>query len=104
MIIILFLQKVEIVRKSYRAQLSNAIQKIAGEYKVYLYVSNTLHDIADVHVHVHYTLYIASVPNNPFHTFMLCSTLTHSVQTYYNELLQGKTGRHDLKIKELKHT
>ena len=27
-------QKVEIVRKSYRTQLANAIQKIAGEYKV----------------------------------------------------------------------
>ena len=28
-------EKVEIVRKSYRSQLNNAIQKIAGEYQVW---------------------------------------------------------------------
>ncbi|XP_064402055.1 uncharacterized protein C10orf67, mitochondrial-like isoform X2 [Halichondria panicea] len=47
--------QVEVVRKSYRTQLNNAIQKIAGEY-----------------------------------------------QAYYDELLQGKTGRTDSKIRELR--
>jgi len=34
-----------------------------------------------------------------------CAKLTEGVlipQVYYDELLQGKTGRHDLKIQELK--
>ena len=34
--IVLPLQKIEIVRKSYRTQLSNAMHKIAGEYKVHV--------------------------------------------------------------------
>jgi hypothetical protein len=48
-------EKLDTVRGSYRQQLVNAIQKIAGEYKA-----------------------------------------------YYDELLSGKSGRHDLRIKELK--
>lgn len=50
-------EKIETIRKSYRSQLSNAISKIAGEYKV-----------------------------------------------YYEEILQGRTGHHDTRIRELKQT
>ena len=31
-----------------------------------------------------------------------CCVYPFLLQAYYDELLQGKTGRHDLKIKELK--
>ena len=39
-------------------------------------------------------------------TSALISACIHTIsdQAYYEELLQGKTGRHDLKIKELKET
>lgn len=62
----------ETVRGSYRQQLVNAIQKIAGEYKVSAFVM-----IADDHSYEY-------------------------IQAYYDELLSGKSGRHDLKIMELK--
>lgn len=41
-------QKVEIVRKSYRTQLANAVQKIAGEYKVQVQSVTALSIMSDI--------------------------------------------------------